>query len=136
YRRDTGTDTVAGREAHKVSPRAMREKGISVIYQEIMLAPDLAVIANLFLDRLHQGRPYISSRALEKRALAVLDSIGFGHIDPRRTVGELTVAEQQIVEICKALVASPRVIVLDEPTAVLTVSESRNLLALVRKLKR
>lgn len=136
YRRDSGTVMVAGEEIHAVSPRAMRDHGIAIIYQEFMLAPDLSVVESLFLDELHQkGRPYINWRSLERRASTLLTDIGFGHIDPRQSIQELTVAEQQIVEICKALVGSPRVIVFDEPTAVLTASESRTLLQLIRKLK-
>lgn len=136
YRRDSGTVVVAGEEIHAVSPRTMRDHGIAIIYQEFMLAPDFTVVESLFLDELHQkGRPYINWRSLEKRASSLLADIGFGHIDPRQSIRELTVAEQQIVEICKALVGSPRVIVFDEPTAVLTASESRALLQLIRKLK-
>lgn len=136
YRRDKGEVLVAGREITAVSPRAMRDHGIAIIYQEFMLAPDLSVVESLFLDELHEkGRPYINWPALEKRASALLDDVGFGHIDPRQGIRELTVAEQQIVEICKALVGSPKVIVFDEPTAVLTASESRTLLDLIRRLK-
>lgn len=136
YRRDRGAVTVSGRDLSSGSPRTMLDAGISVIYQEFMLAPDLSVAENLFLDKLHEGRPYIDWRTLEKRASTVLAGIGFAHIDPRMTVRNLTVAEQQIIEICKALVRSSNVIVFDEPTAVLTVSESRTLLDLIRKLKR
>ncbi|MGX1695536.1 sugar ABC transporter ATP-binding protein [Microbacterium keratanolyticum] len=136
YRRDAGDIEIAGQRLSSISPRGIRDHGIAIIYQEFMLAPDLSVAESLFLDELHEkGRPYINWRTLERRASEMLESVGFGHIDPRQTIQELTVAEQQIVEICKALASSPQVIVFDEPTAVLTASEARTLLDIIRRLK-
>lgn len=136
YHRDQGDIKVAGELLSSVSPRSIRNHGIAVIYQEFMLAPDLSVAESLFLDQLHEGhRPYINWRRLEAEAAQMLDRVGFGHIDPRKAIRDLTVAEQQIVEICKALAGSPRVIIFDEPTAVLTATEARVLLDIIRRLK-
>lgn len=135
YQRDSGTVVVSGEEITTASPHAMLARGVSVIYQEFMLAPDLSVAENMFIEHLHGRLPIIRWRELHERTRSELDAVGFGHLDPRTLVRHLTVAEQQIVEICKALARRSRVIVFDEPTAVLTHQETRTLLDLIRTLR-
>ncbi|SNU02164.1 monosaccharide ABC transporter ATP-binding protein, CUT2 family, partial [Ruaniaceae bacterium KH17] len=135
YPRDSGTVVISGEEITTASPHEMLARGISVIYQEFMLAPDLSVAENMFIEKLHGGGPFIRWRDLRASARAGLEAVGFGHLDPSRLLHELTVAEQQIVEICKALARNSRVIVFDEPTAVLTYQETQALLQLIRGLK-
>lgn len=135
YAKDAGTIMIDGQEAVVSTPRAMIDLGVSVIYQEFMLAPDLTVAENIFIDKLNESGLFINWKDLKRRAKEQLSKIGFGHIDPNKKVGELSVAYQQIVEICKCLAKNSKVLVFDEPTAVLTHSETQNLLDLIRKLK-
>jgi len=135
YAKDEGTIIIDGKEAKVSTPRAMIDLGVSVIYQEFMLAPDLSVAENIFIDKLSSSGLFINWKDLNRKAKEQLTKIGFGHIDPNKKVGELSVAYQQIVEICKCLAKNSKVLVFDEPTAVLTHSETQNLLELIRKLK-
>lgn len=135
YRRDSGHVSVLGEEVDSVSPYGMLERGISVIYQEILLAPDLSIAENIFIEKLSQNSPFIDWKNLRARAEELLSFLGFGNLNPRALVQDLTVAEQQVVEICKALARESKVIVFDEPTAVLTSSETKTLLALIGNLR-
>ncbi len=133
--KDTGTIRIDGQEVEINSPRAGKQMGISTIYQEFMLAPHLTVAENIFLDRLVQNGKLINWKKLKSDAADILEKLGFGNIDPSKRVGELSVAYQQVVEICKNLSTNAKVLVLDEPTAVLTFSEIEKLFSLIRKLK-
>lgn len=135
YVKDEGTITIDGEQVEPQSPRDILSRGVSVIYQEFMLAPDLTVAENIFIDNLTSSGPFINWRDLNRRARAELERLGFGHIRPTTRVRDLSVGYQQIVEICKSLAKNSKVIVFDEPTAVLTHSETEALLDLVRKLK-
>ena len=135
YAKDDGNIIIDGKEATVSSPKAMIDLGVSVIYQEFMLAPDLSVAENIYIDKLSSGGLFINWKKLRKNAKQELEKIGFGHIDPNQKVGELSVAYQQIVEICKCLAKNSKVLVFDEPTAVLTHSETQKLLELIVKLK-
>lgn len=135
YPKDEGTIIIDGQEVTAATPRTMIDMGVSVIYQEFMLAPDLTVAENIFIDQMQSSGLFINWKNLKKRAKEQLERIGFGHIDPGMKVGELSVAYQQIVEICKCLAKDSKVLVFDEPTAVLTHSETEKLLDLIRKLK-
>ena len=135
YEKDGGNIIIDGKEATVSSPKAMIDLGVSVIYQEFMLAPDLSVAENIYIDKLSSGGLFINWKKLRKNAKQELEKIGFGHIDPNQKVGELSVAYQQIVEICKCLAKNSKVLVFDEPTAVLTHSETQKLLELIVRLK-
>ena len=117
------------------SPRISKELGISVIYQEFVLAPDLSVAENLFIDHLDNSKGIINWKKLNENASALLCKIGFGNINPKTRVSKLTIAQQQVVEICKALSRESRILILDEPTAVLTFKEKEQLFTLLRELK-
>ncbi|WP_194841498.1 sugar ABC transporter ATP-binding protein [Sporosarcina obsidiansis] len=136
YTKDEGTIIIDGKEATVFSPRSMIDMGVSVIYQEFMLAPDLTVAENIFIDKLSNSGLMINWKDLKRRAKEQLEKIGFGHISPDKKVGELSVAYQQIVEICKCLAKDSKVLVFDEPTAVLTHSETEKLLELIMRLKK
>jgi ribose transport system ATP-binding protein len=136
YRADEGEITLGGDVLSIDSPLASREHGISVIYQEFSLAKHLSVAENIFLNDLGGGSSIISWSKLKARARTQLEALGFGEMDVARPVSELSVAEQQIVEICKALSKASRVLVFDEPTAVLTEPETKRLFDLIAQLKR
>ncbi|MGF6767601.1 ribose transport system ATP-binding protein [Paraburkholderia sp. GAS199] len=136
YVPDEGEITLGGEQLVIDSPHAAREHGISVIYQEFSLAKHLSVAENIYLNDLGEGSAYISWRRLKERARTQLAALGFGDLDVSTPVSELSVAEQQIVEICKALSRKSRVLVFDEPTAVLTDRETKRLFDLIAQLRR
>ncbi|RKP57917.1 sugar ABC transporter ATP-binding protein [Pararobbsia silviterrae] len=136
YRPDEGDIELGGETLAIDSPHAARGYGISVIYQEFSLAKHLSVAENIYLDDLAQGASIIPWRRLRARAKQQLDALGFGELDVTRPVSDLSVAEQQVVEISKALSRSSRVLVFDEPTAVLTDRETKRLFELIAKLRR
>lgn len=112
------------------SPRDAINIGIEMIHQEMALAPDLSVAENIFLGSLP---PTISWFALRRKARALIERLGF-KIDPAARVGDLTVAHQQVVEIAKALSRDAKVLIFDEPTAVLAARDAEQLLRIIREL--
>lgn len=135
YRKDAGEIYLDGNRVEFGAPKDAKDLGISVIYQEFMLAPDLTVAENIFIDKLSAGGGLIHWSKLRENASAQLQKLGFGDINPNAKVSSLTVAYQQVVEICKCLARETRVLVLDEPTAVLTFAEIKKLFDVIRKLK-
>lgn len=135
YQKNEGQILIDGEEAKITTPKSAINLGVSVIYQEFMLAPDLTVAENIFIDRLAESGLFINWKDLKKRASEQLMKLGFEDIDPEAKVGSLSVAYQQIVEIAKCLERNSKVLVFDEPTAVLTFTETRKLLSIIRKLK-
>lgn len=135
YTKDSGTIYIDGEEVTVNSPLDAKRKGVAVIYQEFMLAPDLTVAENIFIDKLAEKGKLINWKKLNEEAGEKLKELGFGNISPKEKLGRLSVAHQQIVEICKCLTRNARILILDEPTAVLTVAEIEKLFRLIRKLK-
>jgi ABC-type sugar transport system ATPase subunit len=133
---DSGTITVDGKQAVFRAPIDSIRAGISVIYQEFMLCPNLSAADNIFLGHEQARTPagFVSQDVLNTRSRDYLRLLGID-IDPRTLVSYLTVAEQQMVEIAKALSLESRLIVMDEPTAVLTQRETDNLYRVLRLLK-
>lgn len=131
-----GTISIDGKVYNINSPRVSRDLGISVIYQEFILARHLTVAENIFLDRLTENKSGIVNwKKLYKEADELLKKLGFDDIKSNQKVASLSVAYQQVVEICKSLSRNARVLVLDEPSAVLTFSEIEKLFGLLRGLR-
>ena len=116
-------------------PRDAIRQGICTVYQELSLVPELSVAENLLMGVLPKRRGLIDWRVARIRAKEILTSIGFDTIDPTVKTRSLPIAKQQMVEIAKALVSKPRILVLDEPSAVLSGSDLDSLYALVGKLR-
>jgi len=135
HRPDVGNVRLAGREVHLSNPAAARDAGIAVIYQEPTLFPDLTVAENVFMSRqpLRSGRR-IDTRAMNRRVLELVGRLGV-RLDPERIARGLSIADQQIVEIAKALSLDARVIVMDEPTAALSAYEVQRLFRVVDTLR-
>jgi simple sugar transport system ATP-binding protein len=129
---DAGTVRFAGREIAWRSPEQARAAGIAMVHQHFMLVPTMTVAENVALARGDVGPFRAALLAEEVAQLARERRLAIG--DPRRVVEDLSVGEQQRVEILKALVAPTRLLVLDEPTAVLTPDEVHDLFALLREL--
>jgi len=115
------------------SPQDAFERGIAMVYQELSLVPGLRVAENMLLGRMPKRRGWIDWAATYARAEKVLEELGV-EIDARARVGDLGVAEQQIVEIAKAMSFDPAVLILDEPTSALARHETEHLFRLVRGL--
>ncbi len=135
-RPDAGEIRLNGEALRLRSPQHAQQCGIGMIYQEFNLAPALSVAENIFLGRAPRraGLPLIDWRALERNAAALLGKVGI-RLDPRKPVRECSVAEQQMIEIAKALALDARVLIMDEPSATLTDSEITTLFALIRDLR-
>ena len=136
YRPDAGELLFDGRPVHIHSPADARRLGIAVIFQEFSLVPHLSVAHNLFLGREPAGAlpGLLGLRRLFADAKQLLSSLGL-EIDPRATVARLGVAQQQMVEIAKALSQNARVLVMDEPTAAISDKEVEMLFARIRALR-
>jgi rhamnose transport system ATP-binding protein len=117
------------------SPAAARDAGIAVIYQEPTLFPDLSVAENIFMGR----QPLVAGRRIDRRRMQADAAALFGRLgvrlDPGRICRGLSIADQQLVEIAKALSLEARVIVMDEPTAALSATEVARLFEVVRTLR-
>ena len=131
---DSGTIRIDGVRAAIASPLDARRAGIAVIYQEFNLVPTLTARENIFLGRETTAAGFCRRRREHADALALFDRIGV-RIDPEATVRALTIAQQQVVEIAKALSQGARIIVMDEPSATLTRQEVEKLFAVIRELK-
>jgi len=134
YRPDKGRLLFEGKEVVFRNASAALEKGISTIYQELLLCPNLTVAENIFLGREPLKGPFLS-REVTARCQDELDRIGFTELKPGMRVADLTVAQQQMVEIAKALALDSALIIMDEPTSSLTPAEVEHLFRTVRQLK-
>ena len=130
-RPETGHVAIEGEQVRLSGPTDAIRRGISIIHQEMALAPDLSVAENIFLGELPAG---INWRDLNRRAQALIARLGF-NISPGTTVSDLSVAHQQVVEIAKALSRNAKVMVFDEPTAVLSMGDAQRLLDIIRNLR-
>jgi ribose transport system ATP-binding protein len=134
YKPDSGTIRVNGREASFAHPAQARNAGISIIHQELSLLPYRSVAENVFLGREPTRRGILDGAGMRRSTAQLLGRLE-SRIDPGAMAGDLSVAEQQIVEIAKALAIDARIVVMDEPTAALDEENARRLLFLVHKLR-
>jgi ABC-type sugar transport system ATPase subunit len=132
---DSGEIRIEGQPVVLSDPTVALANRLSLVHQELVLCPNLSVAENIFLGREPESRLGGNKRAaLNRMARQLLDEIHVS-LDPSRPVGELSLNEQQIVEICRALASRPKVLVFDEPTASLNDDQVGHLLAVIRKLK-
>lgn len=135
YRPDEGQMEFDGEIVHWNSARDAKAAGIHVIYQEFVLFPQLSVSENIFLGHERSGKfGLLDHRQTRADALELLRRLGV-EIDPDARVGDLSVADQQMVEIAKALVHKVRLLILDEPTAVISGKEVTLLFKRLKALK-
>ncbi|HXF04547.1 MAG TPA: sugar ABC transporter ATP-binding protein [Blastocatellia bacterium] len=134
---DSGRIFWKGREVLLKSPRQAHALGLAIVHQELMLVPSLSVSENIFLGR-HPARRglfrWVRWSQMHERARELLRALGHD-LDPRRPVGELRIAEQQLVEIARALAFEADLIIMDEPTSPLSEHETQKLFGTIRQLK-
>ncbi len=136
YVPDEGTIQFDGLERAWASPREAKDAGIHVIYQELLLFPELSVAENIFIGNAPRDRfGFVDHLAMMRGAEAILGRIGH-QLDPRAKVGSLSVADQQMVEIAKALTSDIKLLILDEPTAVISGREADLLFERMKTLRK
>jgi ribose transport system ATP-binding protein len=136
YTPDAGTMYLSGEKVSFSHPRQAQMKGVAIIYQEFNLLPERTVAHNIFLARESSKFGTLDIRKMNKEAVEVLKDLGVEKmISPTALVSSLSVAEQQLVEIAKAISFKAKVLIMDEPTAALTYTEVDMLNDLVNRLK-
>ncbi len=134
YPPDNGTIHFGGEPVHFSSTAEAQAKGIAIVYQELNLAPNLSIAENIFLGIEPRKSGFLLDRfSLRNSARQAMARLGL-HFDPDQLVRTLTVAQQQLVEICKSLIREPRLLILDEPTSSLSETESAILFRVVTDL--
>ncbi|MBJ6360613.1 sugar ABC transporter ATP-binding protein [Paenibacillus sp. GCM10012307] len=132
---DEGEIILRGQSVRMSSPSVSQQYGISIIHQELNLNPYMTVAENIFIGREPQRMGFVDFGKMENESSKLLEQLGL-EISPKAKVSTLSIGEQQIVEILKALSLNAEILIMDEPTAVLTERESEKLFALIHKLKR
>ncbi|NLG69448.1 MAG: sugar ABC transporter ATP-binding protein [Firmicutes bacterium] len=141
YLADSGEIRLEGREVVIRQPEDARRLGIEMIYQDLALCENIDVTANVFLGRELRRRALgglvrtLDGSAMTRRTAELLDSLGVSADIARRKVRYLSGGQRQSVAICRALLGSPRLVVMDEPTAALGIAEVARVLELIRRLK-
>ena len=130
---DSGEILIDGRAVRVSSPSQAQQLGIGFVHQEIALCPDVSVAENIFMAATNQSNKFLMDTAsLKNKARSVLAQLA--DIDPGILVRVLSISNQQLVEIAKALTLDCRILILDEPTAALTEREAQLLFSIMRQL--
>jgi ribose transport system ATP-binding protein len=137
YERNEGTVLVKGKEVHFHNPKEAEQSGIAVIHQELNIIPELTVYENMFLGKeLTVGRfGFTKDKEMKKKTKEYLNRLGI-EIDPNMEAGKLSVGQQQMIEIARAVAANTEVLIMDEPTAALTDREIEALFKVISSLKK
>ena len=135
YRLDAGKIYIDGKEVNIDSVSKAQELGVSIIFQELNLCPHMTVADNIYIGRPPKKGPFINDKQLHADAKAVLDELGID-INTHALINTLSVAQQQMVEIAKAISRHCRILVLDEPSAALTDKEIDKLFEIIRNLQK
>jgi len=132
---DAGTLRLDGNEVSFATTADAAAHGVAVVSQELNLFEDLDLLSNLYPQREPRRGPFVDRAEMARRARPVLKDLGLGDMPLRRKVGLLSLAQRQLVEVAKALVTNPRVLVLDEPTSALEAASTALLMDVVRVLR-
>lgn len=134
YKRESGETTLNGKPIAPRSPEEAQQIGISTVYQEVNLCPNLTVAENIFIGRYPRKRGFIDWAAMNRRSEQLLARLEL-HVDVTEPLSHYSVAVQQMVAIARAVDISSGVLILDEPTSSLDTNEVRQLFAVMRKLR-
>lgn len=132
---DEGTMELGGRPYRPHGPHDARLKGVAMIYQELNLALHLPVWENILLGAEPATLGWIDATTARERARAALAQLGHETLDLDRPVGRFSIAEQQVIEIARALLTRPQVLIMDEPTSSLTLADTERLFATIERLR-
>jgi len=133
HRPDAGSLTLDGQPFEPSDPLHARNSGVAMIYQELNLAPDLSVEENILLGREPTSFGWIKRGERRRLAKRALEEIGQPQMPLDTPIRSLTIAQQQLVEIARALVREPRVLIMDEPTSSLTQVDTENLFGVIER---
>jgi len=136
YQKDGGQILIDGNPVTINSPMDSQKIGISVIYQEFALVPELSITQNIFLGKEMKGAGLtVNQRTMQKTAKELIQMFNL-HVSENKKVGDCTVGQQQMVEIAKAIEANSWIVVMDEPTSAITEAEKEKLFEIIRELKK
>lgn len=135
HKADKGTIQIRGEEVDILSPRQSRNLGVAMIHQELSPVPEMTVAENIYLGREPKKRLFLDYDTMLKQTKELLESLNVP-INPNEKIGKLKVADQQLVEIAKAISLDAEIIVMDEPTSAITEKEVDNLFAIIQDLKK
>ncbi|NLJ64790.1 MAG: sugar ABC transporter ATP-binding protein [Christensenellaceae bacterium] len=134
YTKDSGTIEVFGKNIPVMNQKTAAENGIAIIHQELNMCPHLSITGNIFLGRELTKNGIIDDKTMQEKTREVLNRLGL-KLDPATVTGTLPVAQQQLVEICRALSINAKILIMDEPTSALTNKEIEQLFDIIRQLK-
>lgn len=134
---DSGQIVYQGQKQDITSPLVSQKLGIRVVYQELALCPNLTIAENISLNSIaHRSAfSFVNRAKFDDNAREVLARLGLSKVNPRAIVGKLSVAQQQLVEIAKAISMKVQVLILDEPNSALTIEETEHLFTVLRQLQ-
>lgn len=134
-RQDFGEIIISGKRFTHLTPSISQHAGIRTIYQEILLIPDLSIVENIFIgNEINSVFGMVDFKKEREETDKLLQELNI-ELDPNELVGNLCIADQQIVQIAKALAKKAKILILDEPTASIGKSETETLINLIRKIK-
>ncbi len=135
YTPDSGELLIEGKKVLRFSPSNAQKSGVGIIYQEFNLIPYLTVAENIFVDHMPKmAGLFVDKKAMHKKAAELLGSMAM-HVDSHALASAIPVAQQQMVEVAKALTHDLKILIMDEPTAALSEREIDHLFEIVRSLK-
>lgn len=134
HKRDGGTIRIDGQEVNIESPHDAQKLGIAMIHQELSSVVEMSVAENIYLGREPVKNGFIDYRKMYKDTEELLKNLNI-NLNPKTKMGKLRVADQQLVEIAKAVSQNARILIMDEPTSSITDREVENLYGIIRDLK-
>lgn len=134
YYRDSGEIILDGQEVNFTNSKEALDHGVAMIHQELQPIPQMTIAENLFIGNYPKKGLFVDHEKMRQETKKYLDVIGL-NVDPETKLGDLTISQQQSVEIAKAISKDAKIIIMDEPTSSLTHSEVENLFAVINKLR-
>ena len=135
YAKDSGSIVYEGKECSFANPREAQEAGVVIVHQELNMVKDLTVAQNLFIGREPMKGICVDDGKMIRESQKLFDMLEID-IDPKESMGNLTVGKQQMCEIAKAISHDAKIIIFDEPTAALTETEIEQLFKIIRDLRK